>query len=300
MPAESSNPPALLLFMHIPKTAGTTLRFIVEQQYRPGNLYPIYPGHREQLDVFHAFARRQLPRAVMGHFRFGLHLRLAPLSRYVTFFRDPVDQVISHYNHLLNSDRPDHREIVRPRGGLGQFLVHEWARNLQTQYVTGLSAEEIDADPDEAFHTAVGILQHHFLGFGVVEKFAASVHAMADRLGWSVPRFSALNRSAERPRRLLRKALDRCLIDRIVQANSCDVRLHAYASEFIRATSVPHFRQGLRFPYFFNVKSLLSRSHRQKAKDRLRMARQESVATIDKINSPAEMNRPELYPSVHR
>lgn len=256
--------PAILLFMHIPKTAGTTFRFIVEQQYRPRELAALYPGHREQFDAFQAAARKRPPLAAMGHFRFGLHRRLAPVTRYVTFLRDPVDQALSHFNHLRDSDHPDHRAVVRPADGLDRFLVHDWARNLQTQYVTGLTADEIDADPDEAFRIATEIFRHHFLGVGVVEQFAASVKALADRLDWRVPRFGRLNRSDERPNHILRAELPPSLVERLKQANACDRRLHAFATDNLRTGGVPHFRTRLDRPHAFSVKAFFRRLRRSR------------------------------------
>ena len=122
---DDTRPAGPLLFMHIPKTAGTTLRAVVERQYRPTTLFSLYPGHEAQLDALRVRVSDRPPAAVMGHFRFGLHAAFPAGGRYVTFLRDPVDQVISHYNHLLNSDSPEHRQVVGPAGGLDRFLDHD-------------------------------------------------------------------------------------------------------------------------------------------------------------------------------
>jgi hypothetical protein len=218
-----------LLFMHVPKTAGTTLRSVVERQYRPASLFNLYPGHRAQLDALCDRAASRPPAAVMGHFRFGLHAAFPAGGRYVTFLRDPVDQVLSHFNHLTNSDAPPHRAVLRPGDGIDHFLGHEWARNLQTQYVTGLTAGEIEADPDGAFERAVDVIRRHFLFTGVVEAFDRSLWQLARRLGWRVPRYAPLNCSTERPLRVSRGDLPDAAVRSIRQANECDARLHRHA-----------------------------------------------------------------------
>src|SRR5262245_21353372 len=107
-----------LLLMHIPKTAGTSTRWIAEQQYPVGTIHQLYPGHEPQIVALVEAARLRDSAVVMGHFRFGLHDRLPGGGRYVTFLRNPIDQVISHYHHLQTVDDPNNQGVSVPGDGI--------------------------------------------------------------------------------------------------------------------------------------------------------------------------------------
>jgi hypothetical protein len=214
--------------MHIPKTAGTSLHKIIEKQYPKRSIHTLYPGSTEQLEALRTSAEKGTFRVVIGHFQFGIHEWFPGAPRYITFFRDPVDQVISHYNHLINSDMPLHQEILGRNHSFESFLAHDWARNLQTSYLTHLSSSEVERDPDDAFRRALAVLEDHFLGFGIVEDFAKSVRLIASKLRWRVRFFPVVNRSVDRPRMIRRNELSKSLLERIVDANLCDMRLYEH------------------------------------------------------------------------
>src|SRR6187401_2983616 len=109
--------PQVLLFQHIPKTAGTSLRHALEVLYpAPERMY-LYDRHDLDRAVDpHRFAELPLEeraalRLVMGHFAFGIHDAVPGSSRYVTMLRHPVDRVASLYFHfkLLAEPRPGSR-----------------------------------------------------------------------------------------------------------------------------------------------------------------------------------------------
>jgi hypothetical protein len=224
---DGSEPP--LLVMHIPKTAGTSLLSIVERQYAPDELVKLYPGHPHEVDAFVAHPRPA--RAIMGHFRFGLHERLAAGGRYVTFLRDPVDHVISMFNYLATSAEPEHRAQLGPDDTLEHFLVHPWALNFQAQYLCAWTPEAIAADPDAALARALGNLDAHFAAVGLVEWFLESIAAMTPRLGWRPVAIEKLNETPRGPRTVRRAELSGHVIRTIEYTNRCDCRLYEAVSE---------------------------------------------------------------------
>jgi hypothetical protein len=124
----------VLLYIHIPKTGGTSLTDVIYQQYNDSTgsceeagmfcegIY-YYPGEPDfapfrwggpwawkssgarlyrtvqPTNIMRAVSRNDL-RVVVGHFGFGLHTLIARPSIYLTMFRHPVERVISLYNHL--------------------------------------------------------------------------------------------------------------------------------------------------------------------------------------------------------
>ena len=106
-----------LIFLHLPKCAGTTLNRIIEWEYDPMRVFSIDP-------IFFLWSYKKLNRwptkrlgrmqVFKGHMPFGIHRRLPQPSTYITFLRDPVERVISAYffarNYLLH---PKHAWISK-------------------------------------------------------------------------------------------------------------------------------------------------------------------------------------------
>ena len=92
-----------ILFVHIPKTAGTTLRVLLEEQYARQPWLTVQHdirAERERLARMPESERASL-RFVFGHMEWGWH-DLLPEDRnyaYTTILRDPVERVLSLYSH---------------------------------------------------------------------------------------------------------------------------------------------------------------------------------------------------------
>lgn len=92
-----------ILFVHIPKTAGTTLRILFTRQYAQQPWFVIYHAiaeERERLRKMPAEVRMSY-RMVFGHMNWGWHQYLPPGRNYAytTMLRDPVERVLSLYAH---------------------------------------------------------------------------------------------------------------------------------------------------------------------------------------------------------
>ena len=109
------------LFMHIPKTAGTTFRSIVDEQYGFQNVLTYYNQNSTQLlDNLDATLQLSPPdyRALIGHFQYGVHAALTRPSKYVTFLRDPVERAASSYHENVKIMSP---AVLDRRGKLMNF-----------------------------------------------------------------------------------------------------------------------------------------------------------------------------------
>ncbi len=105
---DASDP--LYLFLHIPRTAGTSLTTTLRHALRGGrelHLSPL-PGRRflrrAEVDAYVDALppqRRDRVRLVHGHCVYpGLHERFGRPGRYFTFLRDPVRRAISNYHYF--------------------------------------------------------------------------------------------------------------------------------------------------------------------------------------------------------
>jgi hypothetical protein len=94
----------LLVFDHIPKTAGTTFRrsYLIAALPRDERWILSGENSAEDIDRFLRLPaeRRRRIRIVAGHYADGLRTHI-PDARFVTIVRDPVDRAVSSYLHAL-------------------------------------------------------------------------------------------------------------------------------------------------------------------------------------------------------
>lgn len=131
----------LLVFIHINKTAGTTLRYILRSSYGVRHC-DVEPWHGPWTDPPFSTSdlqrvRRLYPRlaSIAGH-RISGHVDLEEAGtdlRYVTFLREPIALCASRFQYRL-----DHRG--RTDLSFEEWIQKDWARNAQTQRIGGTPA----------------------------------------------------------------------------------------------------------------------------------------------------------------
>ena len=97
-----------VIFLHLPKTAGTTVNRLIEWEYRLSEMYSIDPVLFEWSAAhLRKLTRDRLKKIRMfkGHMLFGLHEVLPQPATYITVLRDPVDRVISAFYFMRSSTR---------------------------------------------------------------------------------------------------------------------------------------------------------------------------------------------------
>jgi hypothetical protein len=239
-----------LLFLHIPKAAGTTLHSVIERQYAPEATFTINgadspAGIKEFVNL--PPERRERLRLVKGHMPYGLHQYLSVPATYITMLRDPVDRVISHYYFVLETPvHYLHREVTSRRMTLSDFVgsgMSTEVSNDQTRLISGvervntrlLDGEErrtlrAGSEPvtAEILEIAKTNLREHFSAVGLFKSFDESLLLFKKVLGWGSVYYVRLNVTKERPAKRQVPREERALIEK---HNELDMELYEYARQ---------------------------------------------------------------------
>lgn len=191
-----------LLFLHIEKTAGTTLRSIVDRQYGRDAVLTYYNQPSRQLIdnlpyVLSAAPRKR--RALIGHFEFGAHEKLPLASPYITVLRDPIRRAVSAYHETLKT-RPE--KLARADGSImdieeAMSRYPDEYRNHQARMLTA-APNGIEADWG-CFETARRHICEHFQMVGLSERFIESMLLLGKQLAWRPCLWGNLNPGPANP-----------------------------------------------------------------------------------------------------
>src|SRR6266567_3322724 len=107
----STSRPPLVVYVHIPRTAGTTVGTVFDPEYPPstvGAAGSIFRNPQKAAEQVRRLGERddQEIRLVSDALPYGLlRAHLPANSRYFTVLREPVDRTLSHYHSLIKSGR---------------------------------------------------------------------------------------------------------------------------------------------------------------------------------------------------
>ena len=220
--------PEALIFLHIPKTAGTTLNRIIEWQYNPLSIFTLDPYRiRATAERFKTLSeeRRRRIRVVRGHLYYGLHEFLPQGATYITLLREPVARFLSSYYFILRRPlHPLHRKLKRERLGVEDYLrLIPHRHNFQCSLIAGV--ENTATGDERLLDIAKENLIKSFSVVGICERFEESLMLMAKTFRWEVPFYE--NRKISKNR----SPVDRSSIEMIRENNRLDLELYEFAKK---------------------------------------------------------------------
>ncbi len=178
-----------IIFLHIPKTAGTSLRNMITKIYPgPQCLLLYYPAPYSP-DTIHTIEQQLSPAKILyGHVSFGIHQLLGVKDpQYMTFLRHPFARVISLYHHYARTEGTPYYSAIRGGLSLPAFLerrlTHE-TNNHMTRILSGYSKPGI-LDEDKVLEQALSNLDQYFSFVGLTDQFEKSVALLAQQLNWA-------------------------------------------------------------------------------------------------------------------
>jgi hypothetical protein len=174
-----------IVFMHVPKAAGATLRRTLVAVYGRERVLHFQPGKRDRylalLRTMPVDERVSL-RIITGHIPYGLvDLDLPQPPSYITVLRDPVERVRSLYQFVRND--PSHPYFPHATGSLTEFASSDINEldNLQTRFVLGGA---LTGALDERAAELARWRLRTFLAVGVQERYERFVAELSEALGW--------------------------------------------------------------------------------------------------------------------
>ena len=196
----------MIVFLHIPKTAGTTFQFILENSFGISHCHTNHTNKKvfgqEDLD----FARRIFPRlrSIAGHNIIDPLALRVPDPFHMTFLREPISRVFSHYQDtvLRGGNRTDFETSLRS---------NEELENLAVKLMAGSR----DLDKAKRFLMQCGFV-------GLTENFELSLHVLSRLSPYGlnlnyrrkvVARDNTLKQSLARDPRMVQMARDHNLLD---------------------------------------------------------------------------------------
>jgi hypothetical protein len=199
-----------VIFIHIPKTAGSTMTAVSESHFSSEERY-ITSGSPDnvegKLDTFFTLSEEEKHRIkwLSGHMGFGLHEHLPQAAVYITLLRDPIDRLLSSFYFNKSIDfSPFYEEINSGRMGLQEYVQHfidVETDNLQTRMVSGNWYKKGSGPcTPQMLELAKQNLRHYFMLVGVTERFDEFYFLLRYEMKWSWTWHINHNVTRRRPR----------------------------------------------------------------------------------------------------
>jgi hypothetical protein len=254
------------LFHHIPKTAGSTLRGILNTFFKNSEICPA-----ETVQELSSLSKEEFSnyRLFAGHFSFGAIEKYLSNAVWITFLREPNERIISQYYNHINNDRipDDWKKRVKNNPEWNSYMnaiqgcsLEEWFMlpnkhsnsitcNRQTQAFLPqkirLKINDWSIHDNSLVQIAKKNLSEKFVFFGIQEYFDLSFQLFSSTFGLpSLVSSSSFSTNINKNKSFGSKYdVKKSLANKISQRNSMDWELYGYAKKLFisRLNKAIHF-----------------------------------------------------------
>ncbi len=200
-----------ILFLHMPKAAGTTMTILLRDHFSQKELLASPPPV--------LFSTR--------HGKHNSYYDETPLVgeyNFVTLLRDPVERVLSEQRYCVEVFQRDPKILESHRLPPDGDPV-ESASNVVCKLLSGLDPNDTTITIESHLTHAKENLEDHFYFVGIVERMEESVKALYTKLGWAIPEELPFHNTTGN----VKKTYSPELIESIKEKNWADIELYHYA-----------------------------------------------------------------------
>lgn len=262
--ADNSSREALVVFLHILKSAGSTVNSILTHHFSPDSVYFINTKQYSPMEASKYYRRERLlaalgasasaipspavrrlraalkggkVRAVSGHFDLSLVARVLPDdARFVTLLRDPVERAVSHYYYYRRLETSEIHALAM-RSTLSEWVSSRGLTEMdngQVRRLAGATNLPCGKVTRELLESAKQNLSR-FAVVGLTERFDEFQILLHRTFNWPLYRYPSKNVGSERARR---HELDAETIATIERCNGYDMELYHFAEQlFLKSAS---------------------------------------------------------------
>jgi hypothetical protein len=230
-------PPGPPIFLHIPKTAGTSLREALVGVYGEDRCLFIYEHEFEQDPDDLAAMQGAASQAAMvyGHMSHGVHRALGLEARYLAVVREPVGRVVSFFRHQARDPASEHFEAIADGMTMTDLLrsgsSYQMANHM-TRILSGQDDHEVMRDR-APLERAMANIANEFVSVGLADEMDETISRMGQELGWAAPAVPSLNVDPNPPR----AALDAATRAEILHHNALDAELYDRVRSVFKSAS---------------------------------------------------------------
>lgn len=168
-----------LLFVHVPKAAGSTVRETLNRTFGARRIFVADSDTAAAISEWQALtpSQRRRTRLIVGHMPVLMHNFVEGPFRYFTVLRHPVDRLVSHY-YFVRSNRNHylHEIVHRQRLSLEEYCLSDLTvefDNDQVRLISGLrSSVPINGINQTHLRQAIDNIERMFSVVGVQDDIA--------------------------------------------------------------------------------------------------------------------------------
>ncbi len=218
-----------VIFLHSPRSGGTTLNSILRYQYGIESLHSFRNGFtRDSIDSYlelPSFKQNQI-KCFRGHIIFGLHEYISTPCTYITIVRHPIKRVLSLFGYI-SGKRGNNLYQPESQYKLEKFLDEghpAYIPNDQVRRTAGITRNRVIHV--SSIETAKNHIENNFAVIGITEYFDLSILLMEKVLNWKKKPWYVKNNYHGSGRMF--SQIPTHLIDKIQSQNQLDIEFYNY------------------------------------------------------------------------
>jgi hypothetical protein len=174
---KESDPEKPIVFLHVPRTAGTSFRWAAASQYSNEQVCLVHPGYYTEEE---AILRQQEFKFITGHLSMDNTVISNLLGDFnlLTIVREPIHKFLSFYHYVKHTPHAIEHEQVKNLSLADAIMDPDFvAHNHLCKYLGG-------GDSETMYQTAYNHIENTFTLFGIQEFYPEFFAIMQRRFNW--------------------------------------------------------------------------------------------------------------------